>query len=97
MSRFVGELLIETEGGRFVTAANSRITNLAELIAAAEAEHEGGENSRKNVPDGGRALGQAAAKARWDAYYATHPDKLRAKEEREAKKLAKAGKKTATK
>jgi hypothetical protein len=29
-----------------------------------------------------------AAKARWDAYYKAHPDKLKAKKERGAKKAA---------
>lgn len=32
-----------------------------------------------------RASGSAAARARWDAYYEAHPDKLREKQERERK------------
>lgn len=36
-----------------------------------------------------RTLGQNAARARWEAYYATHPEKLKAKQEREAHKRRK--------
>jgi hypothetical protein len=54
---------------------------------------KGGRNSRKNLPDGGTSLGQAAAKARWDAYYKLHPDKLKAK----LAKAKKKGKKKAPK
>ena len=32
------------------------------------------------------ALAQKAAKERWDAYYKAHPEKLKAKLEREARK-----------
>ena len=39
-------------------------------------------------------VGRKAIKVRWDAYYKLHPDKLRAKLEREAK--SKAGKRKAT-
>jgi hypothetical protein len=52
-------------------------------IHAAALGKKGGKNSRKNLPDGGTSLGQAAAKARWDAYYKLHPDKLKVKLERE--------------
>jgi len=67
------------------------------LVDTVKIGRKGGKNSRKNLPDGGTALGQAAAKARWDAYYAAHPEKLREKEEREAKRRAKLGKKKALK
>jgi hypothetical protein len=33
-----------------------------------------------------RQGGQAGSKARWEAYYAAHPEKLKARLEREAKK-----------
>ena len=33
-----------------------------------------------------RIGGQAGSKARWDAYYAAHPEKLKAKLEREGRK-----------
>ena len=33
-----------------------------------------------------RKGGQAGSKARWDAYYAAHPEKLQAKLERQARK-----------
>ena len=36
--------------------------------------------------DEATALGHRAAKERWDAYYAAHPEKLKAKLEREARK-----------
>jgi hypothetical protein len=56
------------------------------LIDTAKIGAKGGRNSRKNQPDGGTALGQQAALARWAAYYKAHPEKLKAKQEREAKK-----------
>jgi hypothetical protein len=66
-------------------------------VDTAKIGKKGGENSRKNLPDGGTALGQAAAKAKWDAYYLKHPEKLKAKMEREAKAKAKAKKKKVAK
>jgi hypothetical protein len=65
-------------------------------IHAAALGKKGGKNSRKNLPDGGTSLGQAAAKARWDAYYKEHPEKLVARQEREAKRSVSAPKKKAT-
>jgi len=62
------------------------------LVDTAEIGRKGGKNSRKNLPDGGTALGQSAAKARWDAYYKQHPDKLKAKLEKAAKAKRKAKK-----
>jgi hypothetical protein len=58
---------------------------------------KGGANSRKNQPDGGTALGRRAVKVRWDAYYAAHPEKLKAKLEREKNKAVRTGKKKAAK
>ncbi len=58
-------------------------------VDTAKIGREGGKNSRKNLPDGGTSLGQAAAKARWDAYYKLHPDKLKAKKAKAKKKAAK--------
>ena len=55
-------------------------------VDTAKIGRKGGKNSRKNLPDGGTALGQAAAKARWDAYYAANPDKLKAKLKRAKRK-----------
>lgn len=65
-------------------------------IHAAALGKKGGKNSRKNLPDGGTSLGQAAAKARWDAYYKARPEKLEARQEREAKRSVSAPKKKAT-
>lgn len=62
------------------------------LVDTSKIGRKGGKNSRKNLPDGGTALGQAAAKARWEAYYAAHPDKLKAREEREKQRSASAPK-----
>ena len=64
-------------------------------IHAAALGRKGGKNSRKNLPDGGTALGQAAAKARWEAYYAAHPDKLKARREREKQRTTSSPKKKA--
>jgi hypothetical protein len=48
---------------------------------------KGGKNSRANMsPEEAAELGRNAAAARWDAYYAAHPEKLKARQEREAKK-----------
>ena len=48
---------------------------------------KGGQNSRVNMSTEEAAkLGRNAAAARWDAYYAANPDKLKAKLAREAKK-----------
>ena len=54
--------------------------------AAANLGRKGGRNSRINLDPGeAKALAQTAAKARWDAYYKAHPEKLKAKLERTAK------------
>jgi hypothetical protein len=56
-------------------------------LAAAKLGRKGGKNSRKYLEPGeATALAQNAAKTRWDAYYAAHPEKLQAKLEREARK-----------
>ena len=55
--------------------------------AAAKLGRKGGKNSRKNLDPGeATTLAQKAAKTRWDSYYAAHPEKLKAKLEREARK-----------
>jgi hypothetical protein len=55
--------------------------------AAARLGRKGGKNSRKNLgPGQATTLAQNAAKARWQAYYAAHPERLKAKLEREARK-----------
>jgi ribosome-associated translation inhibitor RaiA len=55
--------------------------------AAARLGKKGGLNSRKYLDtEVATALAQKAVKARWDAYYAAHPDKLKAKLERQARK-----------
>jgi hypothetical protein len=55
--------------------------------AAAKLGRKGGKNSRKYLEPGeATALAQRAAKERWDAYYRAHPEKLKAKLEREARK-----------
>ena len=57
--------------------------------AAARLGKKGGQNSRKYLdPEDATALAQKAVNARWDAYYAAHPEKLQAKLEREARKGA---------
>lgn len=56
-------------------------------LAAAKLGRKGGKNSRKYLEPGeATALAQKAAKTRWDAYYEAHPEKLKAKLEREARK-----------
>ena len=53
---------------------------------------KGGKNSRKYLTDEeAAALGQSAAKARWEQYYRDHPEKLKARQEREARKTGKVG------
>lgn len=48
---------------------------------------KGGQNSRANMSTEEAAeLGRSAAAARWAQYYIDHPDKLKAKQAREAKK-----------
>jgi hypothetical protein len=55
--------------------------------AARKLGRKGGKNSRKYMePDEATALAHKAAKTRWEAYYAAHPEKLQAKLEREARK-----------
>jgi hypothetical protein len=55
--------------------------------AAARLGKKGGQNSRKYLnPKEAAVLAQKAVNARWDAYYAAHPEKLKAKLEREARK-----------
>jgi hypothetical protein len=55
--------------------------------AAARLGRKGGKNSRKYLEAGeATSLAQNAAKARWDSYYAAHPEKLKAKLERDARK-----------
>ena len=55
--------------------------------AAVRLGRKGGRNSRKYLdPADATALARKAVNARWEAYYAAHPEKLKAKLEREAKK-----------
>lgn len=57
------------------------------LIDPVEIGAKGGKNSRRYMTaDEASLLAAGAANARWEAYYAAHPDKLKAKLEREAKK-----------
>jgi len=57
------------------------------LIDPVEIGAKGGKNSRRYMTaDEASALAEGAAKARWEAYYATHPEKLQARLEREARK-----------
>jgi hypothetical protein len=57
------------------------------LVDVAEIGRKGGLNSRINLdPEHAAELGRKAVNARWEAYYAAHPAKLRAKLEREARK-----------
>jgi hypothetical protein len=57
------------------------------LVDVAEIGRLGGANSRKNLlPSEATALAQKAVNARWEAYYAAHPEKLQAKLERQVKK-----------
>ena len=57
------------------------------LIDPAEIGAKGGRKSRSYMShDEATALAQKAARERWNAYYAAHPDKLKAKLEREARK-----------
>jgi len=57
------------------------------LIDPAEIGAKGGKNSRRYMTtDEASALAEGAAKARWDAYYRAYPEKLKARQEREARK-----------
>jgi hypothetical protein len=72
------------------------------LVDTAKIGKKGGEARAANLSDAElSAAGSKAVKARWDAYYKLHPDKLKAKLEREKKKSGRpkkaAGKKTASK
>ena len=59
------------------------------IVDPVEIGTKGGKNSRKYMTTGeASALAEVAAKARWEAYYAAHPEKLKARQEREAKKGA---------
>ncbi len=63
------------------------------LVDVVEAGRKGGQQRRDNLtPAERKRSAQEAIRARWDKYYAEHPEKLIAKKEREAKKRAKAGK-----
>jgi hypothetical protein len=66
------------------------------LVDTAKIGKKGGEARAANLSDAElSAAGSKAVKARWDAYYKLHPDKLKAKLEREKKKAG--PKKTARK
>ena len=53
---------------------------------------KGGKNSRKYMDaDEASALGKNAVNARWKQYYREHPEKLKARQEREARKTGKVG------
>lgn len=57
------------------------------LVDVAEIGRIGGQNSRKNLSDAeASAIARAANEARWNAYYEAHPEKLKARQEKEAKK-----------
>jgi hypothetical protein len=57
------------------------------LVDVAEIGSLGGSARAANLsPEQLRAAARKAINARWDAYYAAHPEKLKAKLEREARK-----------
>jgi hypothetical protein len=60
------------------------------LIDTRKIGAKGGRNSRKYMDaDQAMALAQKAANARWEQYYRDHPEKLKARREREARKTGK--------
>lgn len=66
------------------------------VIDVAALGQAGGRKRAENLTPGQRSdSASAAAQARWDAYYAAHPEKLEAKKARarKAKKASRAGKK----
>jgi len=57
------------------------------LVDVAEIGSLGGSARAANMsPDQRKVAAEKAIKARWKAYYAAHPEKLKAKLEREARK-----------
>jgi len=57
------------------------------IVDVTELGRRGGQATAANrTPEERAAAARAAINARWDAYYAAHPEKLKAKLEREAKK-----------
>jgi hypothetical protein len=60
------------------------------LIDTAKIGKKGGEARAANLSDAElQKSASQAARARWDAYYKLHPEKLKAKKEREAQKARK--------
>lgn len=59
------------------------------LVDTAKIGKKGGEARAKAMsPAKRKESAVAAIKARWKAYYAKHPEKLKARQEREAKRAA---------
>jgi hypothetical protein len=57
------------------------------IVDVTELGRQGGRATAANrTPEERKAAAQLAVEARWAAYYAAHPDKLKAKLEREARK-----------
>ena len=72
--------------------ADLHIFNLMTLVDTRKIGAKGGRNSRKYMdPDEAQELAQKAAGARWEQYYRDHPEKLKARKEREARKTGKVG------
>lgn len=66
-------------------------------IHAVKLGRKGGQNSRMFLdPAEATALGRKAVKARWDAYYEAHPEKLKEKQEKDARKRLKKQRKRRT-
>jgi hypothetical protein len=61
-------------------------------IDVTESGRKGGLTRAANLTDKELAEGaRIASKARWEQYYKDHPDKLKARKEREARKTGKVG------
>jgi hypothetical protein len=73
--------------GNLVILGSFAYNSFMTLVDTAKIGRKGGNARAANMNDEElSAAGSKAVKARWDAYYKLHPDKLKAKLEREARK-----------
>lgn len=66
---------------------------IVRMIDVTEMGRAGGKATAANrTADERSDAGKKAVTARWDAYYQAHPEKLKQRQERQARKIAKAAK-----
>jgi hypothetical protein len=66
---------------------------ITRVIDVTEMGRAGGKAAAANrSPEERQQVGRTAAAARWKAYYKAHPEKLKAKQEREARKRRRSAK-----